>query len=138
MTHISVPRPQWIALAALIVGCTAGEKPRVASKELLVGIPAMPNSVPQSGGAGADAIEAGYGSPARPDSVAAWYRQWFLKNGWRLTGDLPSPDSGFTLYAEKDHRPIWLIIQPAAGRPGSTFSVIAAGSDSSAASGSHH
>ena len=92
----------------------------------------MPRSAPVASAAGSDAVQAAYTTAARPDSVAAWYRRWFLKESWHITGDLPSPDGGVTLFVEKESRPIWLIVRPAAGNQGSIYSVVAAESGDSA------
>lgn len=120
-------------LLILFLGACRGATPREASGELLAGIPALPRSAPASISAGADAVEAGYTSTLPPDSVAAWYRRWFIKDGWHINGDLPAAGS-VTLYVEKGRRPIWLIIRPLADHQGSVFSVVAA-EDSAAASG---
>ncbi|MBI4501865.1 MAG: hypothetical protein HY700_11965 [Gemmatimonadetes bacterium] len=137
MSHSGLVRCGGIVLAAFILGCRGGDKAPVASGELLAGIPAMPRSAPMSSAAGSEAVEAAYSTQAPPDSVAAWYRQWFLKDGWRINGDLPSPDGGVTLSVEKDRRSVWLIVRPSARTSRTTFSVVAAGSDSSDTSGSH-
>jgi hypothetical protein len=135
MNRFSVACPR-VLLAILLLACQPGEKQREASAELLAGIPAMPRSAPVSSSAGTEAVEFRYSTPVAPDSVAAWYRLWFLKNGWHIGGDLPSPGGGVTLSVEKEHRSVWLLVRPAAGRQGSVFSVLAAGADSSVGSAS--
>ena len=137
MARSSSPCFRVILLASLLVPACRGEKPREASVELLAGIPAMPRSIPVSSAAGSEAVEAGYTTAASPDSVARWYRQWFLKDGWRINGDLPSA-GGVALSVEKAGRPIWLMIRPMANHQGSVFSVVAAGADSTPPRGTHH
>jgi hypothetical protein len=137
MTHWPLRSSRVLLLAALLVACRGGDNPRVASRALLAGIPAMPRSVPISNAAGSDAVEAGYTTADSPDSVAAWYRRWFLQQGWRITADLPA-SGGVTVAVEKERRPVWLIIRPLANHQGSMFSVVSAGVDSAAKRGAHN
>jgi len=125
MTRLSSARYATPLLVAFVLAC-GGDRPPVASPELLAGIPAMPGSRPWSSSAGSDAIQAGYQTGVRADSVASWYRRWLIKDGWEMSGDLRTSNGTVTLHAEKAGRPIWLIIQPFPAGVGSTFSVIGA------------
>jgi hypothetical protein len=93
----------------------------------------MPRASPLATAAGADAVQASFRTAAPVDSVAGWYRQWLLQDGWLTAGDTRGADGSVTLHAQKAGRPVWVLIQPAPG--GSTFSVIGAETDSSARSG---
>jgi hypothetical protein len=128
----SLQRVALVLLVPLFFSC-GKERAPAASPELLAGIPAMPGSFASSTSAGTDAIQAGYQTAARADSVAAWYRRWLVKDGWQITGDLRDARGTVTVHAEKSGRPIWLIIQPLANGIGSMFSVIGAEADSAAA-----
>ena len=122
----------WFALlSAVQLACGGKETPPAASAELLAGIPVMPGARAMSTAAGSDAVQEGYLAARPADSVASWYRQWFLKDGWKITGDLRAANGMVTLHAEKGARPLWLIIQPAADGLGSRFSVIGAEADTS-------
>jgi hypothetical protein len=133
MTRLSSFRRLALILFVAPVASCGKERAPAASPELLAGIPALPGSSPWSTSVGTDAIQAGYQTAARADSVAAWYRRWLVKDGWQITGDLRAPNGTITVHAEKSGRPLWLIIQPYTNGIGSTFSVIGAESDSAAA-----
>jgi hypothetical protein len=100
-------RLAWVAagLAVTLVPC--GEAPvPAASPSLLEGPPLPPGAVRLEFSGERDAAEAVYRSGQPGDSVAAWYRRWFLENEWRIAGDGRLPDKSVVLRAERDGRPV--------------------------------
>ena len=118
-------------VAAVMAAC-GQEQPR-ASSTLLSGIPVMPQALPVATAAGSEAVENQYRTLASADSVAAWYRRWLLRDGWRITGDARAPGGVITLHGEKGTRPVWLMIQ--SQQEGSTFSIVGADAGSPSPSG---
>lgn len=85
-------------------------------------VPPGANRVESAGGP--EAVEAVYRTSTSPDSVASFYRRWFLEHSWRIAGDTRLSDGTFVIHAEGQARPLWIMIRPDGGR--TTFSVMAA------------
>ncbi len=117
----------WLAgiLVLAAAACGGAEQARVSST-VLKGVAIMPRSVPTSAANGAEAAETVFRTGAVPDSVAAWYRRWFVAHGWEISGDARMPDGSLTLHAEKPGRLLWIMIQPGSDHVGSSYSVVGA------------
>jgi hypothetical protein len=123
------PRPAAPARAVLLLlvaACSSEPPPQVASLALLDGLPVAPASARVESGAGAEAVEARYRSGLPADSVAAWYRRWFLAERWQVNGDARLPDGATVLHAEREGRPVWIVVRPGGAGAGSTFSLMGA------------
>ena len=113
-----------LGVTVLCAACGGDTVPRNAPPSLINDAPVPPGAARISSIEGAEAVEAVYRAQFPSDSVAAWYRRWFLQHQWRITGDNRLPDGMVVLHAEGPGKPLWLMIRPEGG--GTTFSVMAA------------
>jgi len=118
--------PRITLLCLLVVACSSEPPPRGASLSLLDGIPVAPASARVESGGGPEAVEARYRSGLPADSVSAWYRRWFLAQRWQINGDARLPDGATVLHAEREGRPVWILVRPGDRGAGSTFSLMGA------------
>jgi hypothetical protein len=114
--------PSKIWLAALCVTLVAcGEKPpstpRLAEVFGLLPLPQRATFVSRSGGT--DAIQITVRTPARPDSVAAYYRAVFKAGDWKLINDTKDKDGAVVILAQRKNRPLWVRVRADNGGSGS-------------------
>ncbi|MSR06711.1 MAG: hypothetical protein EXR93_06580 [Gemmatimonadetes bacterium] len=108
----------------LVSACGSEPPPKSAPASLVSDAPVPPGAARISSSEGTEAVEAVYRAQYPSDSVAAWYRRWFLEHQWRITGDNRLPDGMVVLHAEGPAKPLWLMIRPEGG--GTSFSVMTA------------
>jgi len=113
-----------VVAALAVAACGSEPPPKSAPASLVNDAPVPPGAARISSIEGTEAVEAVYRAPFPSDSVAAWYRRWFLERRWRITGDNRLPDGTVVLHAEGPGNPLWLMIRPEAG--GTNFSVMSA------------
>ena len=103
--------------AALAAGCAGGDG---ASRQdtttarrppVLAGVPLYTGSRVLDTTGTSDAAMLTVSVPARPDSVAAFYRRELVGGGWRIVGDRQE-DGGVDLFAERDGPPLWVQVRP--------------------------
>ena len=114
-----------LGVVVLCAACGGDTVPKSAPQSLVNDAPVPPGAVRVSSAEGTEAVEAVYRAAYPADSVAAWYRRWFLEKQWRITGDNRTPDGMVILHAEGPGRPLWLMIRPETGG-GTNFSVMSA------------
>jgi len=125
-----------LVLAAASLGaCDRPKEPdaRQLAARALRGTLAYPASSIISVAAGTDAAEVTLSSPAPVAQVATWYRQALPLNGWELKNEGQTKDGAVTIYAEKEGRPLWLTLRPNVGGAGTSYTLIGAIGDSTAA-----
>jgi len=111
-------------VAASCLACGDTPPPKTASPSLVSEAPVPPGAVRVSASEGAEAVEVVYRAGLVPDTVAAWYRRWFLEHRWRITGDTRLADGTLVLHADSAAQPLWLMIRP--DPAGANFSVMSA------------
>jgi len=99
---------------------------RDMAAHVLRGVLVYPGSNLVSVASGADAAQVQLSIAASPAAVATWYRQTLRLNGWTLKSDGTLPDGGITIYAEQGKRPLWIMLHPTVGGPGTTYNLIGA------------
>src|SRR5258706_500719 len=113
-----------VPVVASCLACGDSPPPKTASPSLVSEAPVPPGAVRLSASVGAEAVEAIYRAGFLPDTVAAWYRRWFLEHHWRIAGDARLPDRTLVLHADSAAKPLWLMIRP--DPAGANFSVMSA------------
>jgi len=103
-----------LALASF-PACGDQPPPRNAPPSLLETVPVPPGARRLTASSGAQAVVAEYSLIGLPDSVAAWYRRWFFEHAWRIVGDTRLPDGTFSIHADSQARPVWLLVRAAPG-----------------------
>jgi hypothetical protein len=118
----------WLVL--LLVACDrpGAPDPRAAAANALGGVLAYPHSRVVEMSAGAEAAQLTLTAPAPPVRVAEWYRTYLGLNGWELKNEGRMVDSAVSIYAQKDGRPLWIMLRPAAG--GTQYTLTGAITDS--------
>ncbi len=76
-------------------------------------VPLPPQATFVSRSGGADVLQLTVRSPVSADAVAAYYRQLFKKNGWRLVNDAKDRDGAVVIFAEQNGPPLWVRIRNA-------------------------
>jgi hypothetical protein len=109
--------PLPILMFALCLGAAAcggdprPEPPKFA--EVMPNVPLPPQATFVSKSGGADALQLTVRSPARADVVAAFYREKFKRDGWRLVNDARDREGAVVFFAEQDGPPLWVRIRNA-------------------------
>jgi hypothetical protein len=109
-------RPAIVLLTLSLAAAGCGhDKPPQSPKvsEVLPNIPLPPGASFVSKAGGTDAVQITVHSPARADVVAAYYRELFKREKWRLVNDAKDPEGAVVLFAEQDGPPIWIRIRGA-------------------------
>ena len=125
----------FVAVSVLMCAVGACEQHReVASRAVLSkamrGVLAYPRSTLVSMTAGTDAGQMVFASPDAVDTVARWFRLALPMNGWQLHSDAKAADGTVSLYAQKGITPLWIALKRNVGVPGTTYTLIAAVTDS--------
>jgi len=107
--------------------------PRQLASQALRGALSYPQSAVVSVSAGADAAEISLSSAAPVQVIADWYRKALPLNKWQLKNEGKDRDGVVTIYAEKDGRPLWITLRPTVGGPGTSYTLIGALVDTTAA-----
>ena len=100
-----------LALALMAVACgrdSAPNPPKMA--EVMPNVPLPPQATFVSRAGGVEALQITVRSPARADAVAAYYREVFKKDGWRLVNDSKDQEGAVVLFAEQNGPPLWVRI----------------------------
>jgi len=92
----------------------------------LKGVLLFPRSALVSMSSGDSAGQLTVTAPAKPDSIAAWYRTYFAVNGWKLQSDAVQPDGTILMYAVRGAQPLWVSLQRSAGGAATTYTVTGA------------
>lgn len=103
-----------LALSLAFTACgrdEAPESPKLA--EVMPNVPLPPQATFVSRSGGADAVQLTVRSPARADVVAAYYRELFKRQGWRLVNDAKDQEGAVVFFAEQDGPPLWVRIRNA-------------------------
>jgi hypothetical protein len=107
-----------LSLAASACGRDSEPKPPKFA-EVLPNVPLPPQATFVSKSGGADALQLTVRSPARADVVAAYYRNLFKRDGWRLVNDAKDQEGAVVFFAEQDGPPLWVRIRNAEDGRGS-------------------
>ena len=114
---------------ALLAGC---DRPRDTSPDralagrALRGVLSYPQSRLVSLSTGNEAAEIVLSSPDSVATVAQWYRQVLVLNGWEVRSDITQGDGSVRIYAQKDTQPLWVALRPNVGGPGTTYALVGA------------
>lgn len=115
----------------LVLGLSAGacreiepdvEPPRQA----LEGVPVVPLSVVLSEGGTQEVAQTVFYTPFSADTSASFYRARLIAGGWDIQSDIRTPDGRTTIHAVRNGPPLWVIIQPAEGQEGATYTIMGA------------
>lgn len=85
---------------------------------------AYPQSVVSQVSSGTDAAEVTLSTTAPPDSVARWYREALVANGWELRSDQQQPNGTVVIFAEKGESPLWVTLRPNTSRHGTIYTLV--------------
>ena len=99
--------------------------------ETIPELPVPPDGEAISHAGGEDALQVRFKSPESPEEIAAYYRNYFSKNNWRLVSDIQTREGVIVMYAEGVKRPLWVTITKAAGEDGSLVDIAGAKAPSS-------
>lgn len=116
-----------LALSLALAACgreDAPQPPKLA--EVLPNVPLPPQATFVSRSGGADALQLTVRSPARADVVAAYYRQLFKNEGWRLVNDAKDQEGAVVFFAEQNGPPLWVRIRNAEDGRGSLVDIAGA------------
>jgi len=114
---------------ALVAACEhrgEEERTRETAAAALRGVLLYPGSTPITVSAGADAGQLVLTTPATLQDVATWYRRTLTLNGWELRSDAVLGDGGISISADRGRQPLWIILRPNVGGPGTTYTLIGA------------
>jgi hypothetical protein len=104
-----------VLLLALTFGALACERdaaPKSPSlTEVMPNLPLPPGASFVSRSGGADALLVTVRSPEKADAIAAYYRDLFKKDGWRLVKDGKDREGAVVLLAEQQGPPLWVRIK---------------------------
>lgn len=101
-----------LAIALAATSCNRDAAPRSPKlAEVMPNVPLPPGATFVSRSGGVDALQITVRSPARADVVAAYYRELFKKDGWRLVNDAKDQEGAVVLFAEQNGPPLWVRIQ---------------------------
>jgi hypothetical protein len=114
-------------LLAFLTACDRPGDPahaRVAAGRALHGTLAYPRSTPVTVAAGEEAAQLTMTSPDSLAVVADWFRRALPLNGWVIQRQGRGQAGEWTLYAQKDDRPLWITFRPNVGGAGTTYTMI--------------
>lgn len=101
-----------LALSLAVAACSRDSQPKSPKlAEVMPNVPLPPQATFVSRAGGADALQLTVRSPARADAVAAYYREVFKGNGWRLVNDAKDQEGAVVLFAEQNGPPLWVRIR---------------------------
>jgi hypothetical protein len=117
-----------LVLSLALVSCKRDEAPPKSPElaEVMPNVPMPPQPTFVSRSGGADAVQLTVRSPARADAVAAYYRDVFKRNGWRLVNDAKDRDGAVVILAQQDGPPLWVRIRNAEDGQGSLIDLTGA------------
>ena len=116
-----------LALAAA-PACNRPEPPdtRAVLRKSLHGVLVYPRSTLVDATSGTDAAQVTLTTLDSVGVVARWFRDELNLNGWALQSDVTSGDGSISITASQGSRPLWIMLRPNVGGPGSTYTVIGA------------
>lgn len=101
-----------LALSLAVAACSRDSQPKPPKlAEVMPNVPLPPQATFVSRAGGADALQLTVRSPAPADAVAAYYRDVFKRNGWRLVNDAKDQEGAVVLFAEQNGPPLWVRIR---------------------------
>ena len=100
--------------------------PRPMVREALHGILVYPHSLEIGAAAGEDAAEMTLTTVDSIGRVANWFREVLRLNRWALQSDVTAADGSISIVALRENRPLWLMLRPNTGGPGTTYTIIGA------------
>ena len=107
------PKVRLLALCAGLAAC-GDRAPKTASlHDAMPFVPLPPGGTFVQKSGGPDALQITLRSPAKADSVAAYYRGVLQKNGCRLVSDQTDKEGATVLFAETKGPPLWVRVQQA-------------------------
>jgi hypothetical protein len=125
-------RPQLLAVALVLAFACKQDQPKMPPlAETIPELPVPPDGEAISHAGGEDALQVRFKSPEGPEDVAAYYRNYFSKNNWRLVSDIKTREGVIVMYAEGTKRPLWVTITKAGGEDGSLIDIAGAKAPSS-------
>ncbi len=112
----------------LVSACEEEVQPDLdaVARTVLRGVPIVPLSTVLSSSGTESAMQSRMFTPFDTDSVATWYRRELTARGWQIVGDMKSADGSINLHASRDGPPLWIILRPYEGRPGTEYTIIGA------------
>jgi hypothetical protein len=105
---------------------TAARRDSAPPIQVLVAVPVLPGAKAVAATGTPEAVSTTLRSEMTPDAAAQWYRRALLAAGWRLVSDQRATDGTFTIHAERDGPPVWIIVRRGPGGRGSDLDVIGA------------
>ena len=119
-----------LQLAALVAVAACERRhapdPRAMVQKTMQGVLAYPQSVPVDVAAGEDAAQLTLTTTDSVGTVADWFRQVLILNGWTLQSDVAGPGGTISIAAQRGNQPLWIMLQPNAGAPGTTYRLVGA------------
>jgi hypothetical protein len=101
-----------LVVAALVAGCHKSPPKEVALSSAFRTIPLPPNAQGLVQEGGADAMQMVFVTPAKPDSILAFYRRVLSADPFHLVNER-TLGHATALYAEQDNGPpIWVTLTP--------------------------
>ncbi|MGH7614870.1 MAG: hypothetical protein ACREMW_12620 [Gemmatimonadales bacterium] len=117
-----------LLVAIAVVACERRRAPdtRAMVRQTLHGVIVYPHSVELGAAAGEDAAEITLTTADSIAPVANWFREVLRLNRWELQSDVTGADGSVSIAALRDKRPMWIMLRPNVGGPGTTYSIIGA------------
>lgn len=117
-----------LLLLAAVAACDRPQPPdtRAILRKSLHGVLVYPRSTLIDATSGSDAAQVTLTTLDSLAVVAGWFRGELKLNGWALQSDVTNGDGSIAIVAQKGSRPLWIMLRPNVGGPGSTYTVIGA------------
>jgi len=100
--------------------------PRPMVRQALQGVIVYPHSTQIGMAAGEEAAQLTLTTPDSIGRVASWFRLALMLNRWTLQSDVTGRDGSVSIAAVQGKRPLWIMLRPNAGAPGTTYTIIGA------------
>jgi hypothetical protein len=118
-----------MALVLSVSACREIEPDVEPPKQALEGVPIVPLSIVLSEGGTQDVAQTVLYTAYSADTAASFYRGQLIAGGWDIQSDVRTPDGRTTIHAVRNGPPLWVIMQPADGQEGSTYTIMGADPD---------
>jgi hypothetical protein len=121
-----------VTLSLAVLGCDGDEEAgpvEEPSLQALHGVPLFRPALSMARRGSGGTVELVFHAGTTPDSVAGFYRRTLVADGWTIQGDVTAPDGTVTLHAERDGKPVWVLVKLRPGGQGTEFTLIGAEPD---------